>query len=211
MKNISVLVAFFVMMPLVFASCGNNQNENGEDKTIVTVLTDLAFWELNGPVKLCDEVEFDRQGQMVRIGDYNPFAIDAPYRDIDEEGYMEEFSKWGRNEEGRISSITGIEGMTSYTWRDGKVVRSEGIQEGTEYAADYEYDEQGLLVKLVEYASDVLDEEKGGEMSMWATTEYNYLEFDSHGNWIRRQVTRTYADSDIFEDYEETRTITYFE
>jgi len=59
--------------------------------------------------------------------------------------------------------------------------------------------------------TDALNEENGGEMPVWATTQYSYLEFDSHGNWIRRQVTREYADNtDIFEDYEETRTITYF-
>lgn len=211
MKNIRLLLAACVML-LVFGSCGNGQNGTTETKeTTVTKSPDLTFWELHGPVKTCDEVEFDRQGMMVRYGEYNPFIIDAPFREIDEEGYMEEFSKWERNEQGQIASITGIEGITEYIWRDGRVARYEGFQEGTEFAADFEYDENGHLVKVLEYMRDALDEETEGEMPLWSTTEYNYIEFDDHGNWINRNVSVAYAGVTSTEDYGESRTITYFE
>ena len=211
MKKIALLAACVTL--LVFGSCDNSQNGKEDTKeTTVTASPDLTFWELKGPVKSCDEVEFDRQGMMAQYLGYDPFAIEEPYREIDEEGYMEEFSKWERNAEGQISTITGLEGTNTYIWRDGVLARNEGIQEATEFAADYEYDENGLLVKLIEYMRDGLDEaEESGEMPMWSTTEYHYLEFDSHGNWIRREVSVSYADYDNTEEYEETRTIEYYE
>jgi len=214
MKNIRLLLLACVMLPFVFGSCDNSQNPNGNKETKdTTVITspDLTFWELKGPVKICEEIEFDRQGMMVSYVGYNPFTIEKPYREIDEEGYMEEFSKWERNEAGQIATITGIEGNNTYTWRDGVMVHNEGVQEATAFAADYEYDENGLLVKLIEYMRDDIGEENEGEMPMWSTTEYHYLEFDSHGNWIRREVSVVYADYDTTENYEETRIIEYYE
>jgi hypothetical protein len=210
MKKIALLAACVTL--LVFGSCDNSQNGKEDTKeTTVTASPDLTFWELKGPVKSCDEVEFDRQGMIAQYLGYDPFAIEEPYREIDEEGYMEEFSKWERDQEGQISTVTGIEGMTTYTWHDGLMVHNEGVQEATEFAADYEYDENGLLVKLYEYMREASDEEKESEMPLWSTTEYHYLEFDSHGNWIRREVSVVYADYDTTEDYEETRTIAYYE
>lgn len=210
MKNIKLLLAACTML-LVFGSCGNGQNGTTGKEALVTNSPDLTFWELQGPVNTCDEVEFDRQGMMVRYSEYNPFIIDAPFREIDEEGYMEEFAKWERNEAGQISTITGIEGITYYTWGDGKVVHCEGFQEGTEFATDFEYNEDGLLMKIFEYMRDALDEEAKGEMPLWSTTEYIYFKFDDHGNWIHRNVSVAYAGVDSVEKYGETRTITYFE
>lgn len=211
MKNIKALLAACAML-LVFGSCGNGNDGKEELKEpLVTASPDLTFWELKGPVKTCDDVEFDRQGKMVNYFSCNPFEIDAPYREIDEEGYMEEFAKWERDQEGQISTVTGIEGMTTYTWHDGLMVHNEGVQEATEFAADYEYDENGLLVKLYEYMRDASEDETEDEMPLWSTTEYHYIEFDSHGNWIRREVSVVYADYDTTEDYEETRTIAYYE
>lgn len=221
MKSINLLLVACVMMHFVFGSCGNGHKstETKEDtkettkestkETTMTTSADLTFWELIGPVRICDEVEFDRQGMMVKYGQYNPFTIDEPYREIDEEGYMEEFAKWERNGAGQISTITGIEGMTKYKWSNGVLVHYEGIQEGTKYNADFEYDADGLLVKMVEYSRNLGDEED--EMPLWSTTEYFYLEFDDQDNWIRRDVSVTYADYDFTESYEETRTIKYYE
>lgn len=209
MKSIKSWILACMLLPLAFSACENDKREKEEQPK--TTNPDLVFWELKGPVKTCDEVEFDTLGTIVKIGEYNPFAIDAPYREVDEEGYMEEFTQWQRNAEGQISNVNAIEGYTAYVWKDGRVARYEGFQEGTMYAADYEYDEKGFLVRLTEYMADALDEEDGGEMPVWATTEYTYLEFDAQGNWIRRQVMRDYADNDeIIEDYEEIRTITYY-
>ena len=210
MKNIKLLLPACVMMLFVFASCDNSQKKNdGKETATVTVTPDLTYWELQGPVKRCDEVKFDRQGTMVGIDEYDPFAIDQAYRESAGEDDFVEYAKWERDEEGYIASITGMEGMSEYTWNDGRVVSAAGFEEGTVWKNDFEYDAEGRLVKLIEYIGGFEDEED--ELPLWSTTEYSYLEFDSHGNWIRRAVKVTLADMENTEDYEETRTIEYYE
>lgn len=205
MKNIKLLLSVCVMMLIVFVSCNNSPKETAT----VTISPDLTYWDLQGPVKHCNNVGFDRQGTMVSIGDYDPFAIDQAYRDLDGDDGFVEFAKWERDEEGRITSITGVEGMSELTWNDGRVVSAAGFEEGTIWKNDYEYDAEGRLVKLMEYIGGFEDEED--ELPLWSTTEYSYLEFDSHNNWIRRAVKVTLADLENTEDYEETRTIEYYE
>ena len=123
MKNIKLLLSACVMMLLVSVSCENSTKETAT----VTITPDLTYWDLQGPVKHCNNVEFDRQGTMVSIGDYNPFAIDQAYRDLDgDEGFVE-YAKWERDEEGRVASITGVEGMSELTWSDGRVVSASGF------------------------------------------------------------------------------------
>ena len=205
MKNIKLLFSACVMMLFVFVSCDNSPKETAS----VTITPDLTYWDLQGSVKHCNNVGFDRQGTMVSIGDYDPFAIDQAYRDLDgDEGFVE-FAKWERDEEGRIASITGVEGMSELTWSGGRVVSAAGFEEGTVWKNDYEYDAEGRLVKLSEYIGGFEEEED--ELPLWSTTEYSYLEFDSHGNWIRREVSVVYADYDTTENYEETRIIEYYE
>ena len=209
MKNFKLLLSACVMMLFVFASCDNNQNKKDANETAtVTNTPDLTFWELQGPVKLCDEIEFDRQGRMTSIDDYDPFTIERAYREMDGDEDYVEFTKWERDEEGRIVSITGVEGMSEYTWNDGQVVSTEGFEESTVWKNDFEYDTEGRLVKLIEYVGDFEDEDD--ELPLWSTTEFSYLEFDNHGNWIRRAVKVTLADMESSEDYEETRTIQYY-
>ena len=205
MKNIKLLLAACVMMLFVCVSCENSTKETAT----VTTSPDLTYWDLQGPVKHCNNIEFDRQGTMVSLGDYDPFAIDQAYRDLDgDEGYVE-FAKWERDEEGRVASITGVEGMSELTWSDGRVVSAAGFEEGTVWRNDYEYDAEGRLVKLSEYIGGFEDEED--ELPLWSITEYSYLDFDSHGNWIRRAVKVILADMENTEDYEETRSIEYYE
>ena len=205
MKNIKLLLSACVMMLLVSVSCENSTKETAT----VTITPDLTYWDLQGAVKHCNNVEFDRQGSMVSIGDYNPFAIDQAYRDLDgDEGFVE-YAKWERDEEGRVASITGVEGMSELTWSDGRVVSASGFEEGTVWRNDYEYDAEGHLVKLSEYIGGFEDEED--ELPLWSITEYSYLDFDNHGNWIRRAVKVTLADMENTEDYEETRSIEYYE
>lgn len=207
MKNFKLLLLACVMVLFVLASCDNSQNKR-DAKEIVTVTPDLTYWDLQGPVKRCNEVEFDNQGTMVGIGNYDPFSIEQAYRDMDGDDFVE-FSKWERDEEGHIASITGFEGMSEYTWNDGRVVSAAGFEEGTVWKNDYEYDTAGRLVKLMEYIGGFEDEED--ELPLWSTTEFSYLEFDSHGNWIRRAVKVILADMENIEEYEETRTIEYYE
>ena len=213
MKGIKLLLVACASF-LVFAECGNGQNQNEKDKETVkaasvTVSPDLTYWDLQGPVKHCDKVEFDRQGTMVSIDEYDPFTLDQAYRDLDENEDFVEYTKWERDEEGYIASITGMEGMSEFTWNEGRVVRADGFEEGTVWRTDFEYDAEGRLVRLVEYMGGFEDEDD--ELPLWSTTEYNYLEFDSHGNWTRRAVKVVIADVESTEDYEETRTIEYYE
>ena len=213
MKHIRLLLAVCVMALFVFGSCDNSQNKNAKEdaKEVAKVTTtpDLTYWELQGPVKHCDEVEFDREGNMVSIGDFDPFSIDQAYRDLDGENGYVEYAKWERDEEGRIASITFMEGMSELTWDGGRVVSAEGFEEGTVWRSDYEYDDEGRLVKLIDYIGGFEDEDD--ELPLWSTTEYSYLEFDEHGNWIRRAVKVIIADMDSAEEYEEARTIEYYE
>ena len=205
MKNIRLLLSACVIMLFVCTSCDNSQKETAT----MTITPDLAYWDLQGQVKHCNDTEFDRQGTMVSLGDYDPFAIEQAYRDLDgDEGFVE-FAKWERDEEGHIVSITGMDGMSEYTWNEGRVISAAGFEEGTVWKSDYEYDTEGRLVKLIEYIGGFEDEED--ELPLWSTTEYSYLEFDSHGNWIRRAVKVTLADMENTEDYEETRAIEYYE
>ena len=86
MKNIKLLLSACMMMLFVFGSCDNSQNKKDANETAaVTITPDLTFWELQGPVKSCDDIRFDRQGNMVGIGDYDPFAIEQAYREVDED------------------------------------------------------------------------------------------------------------------------------
>ena len=69
MKGIKLLLVACASF-LVFAACGNGQNQNEKENenkkaNSVTVSPDLAYWDLQGPVKRCDYVEFDREGKMV--------------------------------------------------------------------------------------------------------------------------------------------------
>ena len=106
---------------LVFGACGNRQNQKEkEDATEVSTMTpstDLAFFDLQGPVKSCDAVEFDRSGRIVSMDGYDPFAIDEPYRDYDTMTFeFAEYCKWSRDDQGQISSITCFEGLEEITW-----------------------------------------------------------------------------------------------
>ena len=46
---------------------------------------------------------------------------------------------------------------------------------------------------------------------LFATIEYTYTEFDSHGNWIRRNVKWSDATVEYVDEQEETRKIEYYE
>ena len=118
MKNIKLLFSVCIMMLFVCVSCDNSLNET----VTVTITPDLTYWDLQGPVKHCNDTEFDRQGTMVSIGGYNPFTIEQAYRDLDgDEGFVE-FAKWERDEEGRVATVTNS-GML-YLLRQGQILSS---------------------------------------------------------------------------------------
>lgn len=215
MKNIKSLLAACAVL-LVFGACGNGQNPNGkEDNTETTVTTspDLAYFDLQGPVKSCDGVEFDRSGRIVSMDGYDPFAIDEPYRDYDTMTFeFAEYCKWSRDDQGQISSITCFEGLEEITWSDGRVAESMSYFESQKTLFVNEYDAEGRLVKQTLYSGmEDEDVESKDDSMLFATNEYTYLEFDSHSNWIRRNVKWSDASSDYVNEEEETRTIEYYE
>ena len=207
MKNFKLLLAACAML-LVFGACGNSQNQKeNEDATEVTkTSTDLAFFDLQGPVKSCDGVEFDRSGRIVTVDGIDPFAIDGPYRDIDTTGDVKEYCQWIRDDEGNIASLYCVESINNYEWEDGRVIGENGSGEGIDWVVKYQFNPEGRVIGICTY---YVNEE--GALELNIETRFEYLEFDDHGNWIRRNMK--YFDVTIDYNYEEeqTRTIEYYE
>ena len=209
MKNIKLLLAACAML-LVFSACGNSQNQNGKKDTkepTVTTSPDLAFWDLKGPVKMCDGVEFDRQGKIVKVDNHDPFSIDGPYRDYDTVTYsFTEYCQWIRNSEGYMAQMLCVESINNYVWENGRVVAETGSGEGIDWDVRYQYNPDGLLLQKNLY---YLDEE--GQKELVEITEYEYLDFDTHSNWTRRKVTNRDVTIGYVNEDVETRAIQYYE
>lgn len=210
MKNIKLLLAACAML-LVFGACGNGQNQKDnegttEATTTTAPSTDLVFFDLQGPVKSFDGVEFDRSGKVVTIDGIDPFTIDGPYRDIDTTGEFAEYCQWSRNDEGNISSIYCVESINNFEWEDGRVIGENGSGEGIDWVVKYQYSPEGRLIEIKTY---YVNEEGVQELTL--ITQFEYLEFDDHGNWIRRNMK--YFDVTIDYNYESelTRSIEYYE
>lgn len=215
MKKVNFLLATCAML-LVFGACSNSQGQKAtkEDTTETTVTTtpDLVYWDLQGPVKRCDGVEFDRQGVMVGKEGYDPFALEEPYRDFDTVTFdYLDCCKWSRNDQGQISSITCFEGREEFTWSDGRVAESISYFESQKTLTVNEYDADGRLVKQMLYNGMEDEEVTKDDVWLFSTMEYTYLEFDDHGNWIRRTAKYIDAAVDFTDETEETRTIEYYE
>lgn len=215
MKSIKLLLVVCASF-LVFAACGNGQNQNDKDKETVkatseTVSPDLAYWDLQGPVKRCDYVEFDREGKMVRLDNYDPFALEAPSRDYDTvTGMFSDLCQWTRDEQGRIFSITCYESYDEMTWNNGRVETVLSYYEGRLWKSVLEYDSNGHLAKQSEYNGDE-DAEDDADLELFSTIEYTYLDFDNYGNWTRRNVKSIDAIIDYIDTVEETRNIEYYQ
>lgn len=214
MKKVTILLATCAMF-LVFGACGNSQNQKEQEDTTETTMTispDLAYWDLQGPVKRCNGVEFDRLGKMVKMDGYDPFAIDEPYRDFDTVTFdFAEYCKWNRNSEGQISSINCFEGSEEFTWSNGRMVEILSYFEAQKTLTVNEYDDEGHLVKRILYNGMEDEEVTKTDEWLFSTTEYTYLEFDDHGNWTRRIAKYIDASVDFTDETEETRIIEYFE
>lgn len=209
MKNIKHLLAACAVL-LVFGACGNGQNQNGKEDTkepTVTTSPDLAYFDLKGQVKICDGVEFDRQGKIVKVDNYDPFSIDGPYRDYDTETDMlEEYCQWTRNDDGYLEQILCVESINNIVWENGRIIGENGEGEGIEWDVRYQYNPDGLVLGTYLY---YLDDE--GQKELNEITEYEYLDFDTQGNWTRRKVTiRDVIIGYVNEDME-TRSIEYYD
>lgn len=162
MKNL-----FFICMALtmcfVYPSCGDSPKEiatesENEVAASPSVSSDLAFFELRGPVKQVKEdymvYEFDRNGQLTR--------------------HNGEF-KFARDNQGRIVSMEGYENHVTYLWDSQRPSGSEAAAEGMTILESYTYGEQGFVEKI----KHTVD----GEIS-YETLSYSGL--DKYGNWTKR-------------------------
>jgi len=177
---------------------------NGEAFVESQTTPDLAFFELRGLVKRCDEVEFDQWGSIVSMKGYNPFDRELYEKRFENEDFMG-IELWTRNDEGYVVSIMYWEGLEDIIWGDGRVDSIVGTAEGTDYVIQYSYDQEGRLIQAVERGTSPDDET---DMSNCAVTKYEYLEFDDHGNWTRRKEKRTEAEYEY--EKEINRVIEYY-
>ena len=162
MKNL-----FFICMALtmcfVYTSCTDSpkaiatENDN-QVEVSPSVSSDLAFFELRGPVKQVKEdymvYEFDRNGQLTR--------------------HNGEF-KFARDNQGKIVSMEGYENHVTYLWDSQRPTGSEAAAEGMTILESYTYDERGFVVEI-EHSVD-------GEVSY---ETLSYPDLDKYGNWTKR-------------------------
>ena len=134
-KYIYVMIA--LTMCFVYTSCTDTpkeiatENENNEAAASPSVSSDLAFFELRGPVKQVKEdymvYEFDRNGQLTKHnGEFN----------------------FARDNQGRIVSMEGYENHVTYLWDSQRPTGSEAAAEGMTILEAYTYDERGFVVKI---------------------------------------------------------------
>ena len=214
-------------MLLVMGSCGNNQNQNQKEKedsqtTLVTSSPDMTFFELQGPVRSCDgavtpdgnsigHVEYDRSGKIISVNGEDPFALEEPWSEINEEtSTMEDHCKWIRDDQGQISSFYGEWTDANFTWKDGRVSLIWRNHEDLTYRHEFEYDAEGRLVKQTVYGGTI-DEVEDDTMVLDHIVEYTYLEFDDHGNWTRRNEKWTDYEINDEDQNEVVRVIEYFQ
>ena len=223
MKNIKLLMAAYAML-LFFGACGNSQNQNQkEDNNTTTVTTspDLAFFELQGPVKSClsvvtpngqsfEHVEYDRSGKIISVDGYDPFTLEKPSSEYNEmTSTMEEQCQWSRDNQGQISDFDCEWSGASFTWANGHVSSIIRPHEDMMYKHEFEYDAEGRLIKQTVYGGT--DEElEADALALNYLLEYTYLEFDDHGNWTRRMVKFTDYEINLTDEEEVTRIIEYY-
>ena len=224
MKKINLLMAACAMF-LVMGSCDNSQKQNQKEDNETTTVThspDLTFFELQGPVKSCIGavspdvqsfacVEYDRSGKITSVNGEDPFALEEPWSEVNEEtSTMEDHCKWIRDDQGQITSFYGEWTDVNFTWKEGRVTLVWRNHEDMTYRHEFEYDAEGRLVKQTVYGGTI-DEVEDNAMVLDHILEYTYLEFDDHGNWIRRNEKWTDAELDFLNGEEEvSRTIEYY-
>ena len=215
MKKHSLLLAACAML-LVFGACDNNGQKQAtkddvkpvEQETTVTTSPDLVFFDLQGPVKRCDLVEFNRLGKVVSVDGQDPFALEEPRREMKEDGEVMDYCQWTRDAQDQIDYILCYEYVDEYRWYDGHVTQVLSSYEGQLWLTDREYDADGRLVKTKQY--EIVETEGPEEVNLMWVTEYTYLEFDDRGNWIRRKQTDTDQVVEYVNETEVSREIEYY-
>ena len=214
-------------MLVVMGSCGNSQNQSQNqnevnDEDLIFVSSDLAFFELHGHVKSCnyavdptgqhfDCVEYDRSGKIISVDGEDPFTLEEPWSEVNEEtSMMEDHCKWLRDDQGQIHSFYGEWTDAEFTWKDGHVSLIWKNHEDMTYRHELKYDADGRLVKQTVYGGTI-DEVEDDAMVLDHILEYTYLEFDDHGNWTRRNEKWTDYEINDEDQNEVVRVIEYFQ
>jgi hypothetical protein len=153
-------------------------------------------------------VEFDRNGKITSVDGQDPFALEKPQRDMNDDGEVVDYCRWTRDAQGQIDSILCYEYMDEYRWHDGRVTQVLSGYEGQLWLTDREYDADGRLVKTKQY--EVVETDGPEEVNLMWVTEYTYLEFDDRGNWIRRKQTDTDQVVEYVNETEVSREIEYY-
>lgn len=171
-------------------------NDDGMDLDFTS--NDLAFFELHGHVKNFKmkykeherTFNFNEDGTIISV-DNIALGEDVPYEEWD-------FPRINK-ENDLICSISTIDGLNEFSWRDGRPFKEEAYGEGPFHTiSTFEFDNQGRKIK--ENVENEFEEETEN-----FTISYTYTEEDDHGNWTKRVKTWNSGDS-----YQETRTITYY-
>lgn len=145
--------------------------EEEEDLTFES--PDLIFFELHGPVKRMIEryennnshtYEFDLRGNLVRLDGYDPFSVDVYSND------EEDYTRFDRDNNGRIVEKSGWEWYTAYTWKAGYPSEASWGNEIEQGSFTIEYDKYGFRsgyyhIDTDEYGNWTYKENYGGEIT----------------------------------------------
>jgi len=166
------------------------------DRIVSGKLTpDMAFYEVSGPVKTIytgryNRVDFDREGNVISVNGVDVFSSDYPMR-IVSCAQMIEIGGMSRNNKGQIIKENFVEGVTEYTWEDGRIASLKGISEGIGENAVFLYNDDLRLERV-----EINDYSLNGESDELIRREsfFTYTKDDSHGNWIERQSSNGYTE-----------------
>lgn len=190
----------FVVLAAMIGSCGQTENGNGADSdsirtadSLAEVLRrdslewasftskDLTFFGVHGHVKTMltggTVYQFDSLGNWEKIDDVSPYGRKITFYD--------NYSVFGHDKNGYITSEEFWEGGGEYIWTDGRIVGENSFNCAYECRLSYEYDLLGNIgaVTMVE------SEDAGDTWSKPSRIEYDYKTFDRNSNWTMRKST----------------------
>ncbi len=152
-------LAILMSVILTSLSCGNKESKDPSD---VVALLDSVKQETP------DLALFGLKGRVKSLKD----ELGDTYK-FTESGMLDIDSKFiERDDSNRIVRLTWNDREFNYTWgSDGHVA----VCKSADTKSTYRYDDRGYLLSCFT------------EVDSWEMSIYKYLEFDDHGNWIKRE------------------------
>ena len=204
-KNIVLASLFLTFMAVSATAQVKRKTVVRKSSTTQTAkVADLSCFDLKGKVHTCMVWSNAGGERNKRVFDINGKWIG--YRDDAGWSLWKNISGLKRDAKGRIvfyreKGENGVVPRAITYDAAGRVAKVESdYSEETDYTLYY-YNSKGLLVKAVEKAVDMSEEN---------TTVYKYgdYEFDSHGNWTSRSCEFNVEGNSIFEV--QSRALTYY-